>query len=109
MSAAATVSVRARVRRHLTLETLLRPHTLLLVGAALSLFAWVVPWGGAIPASLRGFAAKEPWTLHGALFLLAWYAFFFVVALGGFRPRPDDDGRGDDRRADERERDAADQ
>lgn len=79
------MSVRARVRRHLTLETLLRPHTLLLVGAALSLFAWVVPWGGAIPASLRGFAAKEPWTLHGALFLLAWYAFFFVVALVGFQ------------------------
>jgi hypothetical protein len=85
MSAAAHVSVRARVRRHFTLETAVRPHTLLLVGAALSLLAWAVPWGGAIPAPLRGFAQTEPWTLHGTLFLLGWYAFFFVVALGGFR------------------------
>jgi hypothetical protein len=58
---------------------------MLLVGAGLSLFAWAVPWGGAIPAPLRGFAQKEPWTLHGALFLLGWYAFFFVVAIAGFR------------------------
>ena len=85
MSAAAHVSVRARVQRHFSLETLLRPHTLLLVGAGLSLFAWAVPWGGAIPASLRGYAGKEPLTLHGTLFLLAWYAFFFVIALGGFQ------------------------
>lgn len=84
MSAAAHVSVRARVRRHLTLETAVRPHTLLLVGACISLLAWAIPWGGAIPAGLRGFAQEEPWTLHGALFLLGWYAFFFVVALGGF-------------------------
>jgi hypothetical protein len=73
------------VRRHFTLETALRPHTLLVVGVALSFFAWVIPWGGAIPAPLRGFAQKEPWTLHGALFLLAWYAFFFGVAFGGFQ------------------------
>jgi hypothetical protein len=73
------------VRRHFTLETAVRPHTLLLVGAGLSFLAWVIPWGGAIPAPLRGFAHKEPWTLHGALFLLGWYAFFFVVALGGFK------------------------
>jgi hypothetical protein len=84
MSAAAQVSVRARVRRHFTLETAVRPHTLLLLGAGLSLFAWAIPWGGAIPAPLRGFARKEPWTLSGTLFLLGWYAFFFVVALGGF-------------------------
>ena len=85
MSAAATVSVRARVRRHFTLETALRPHTLLLVGASLSLVAWAIPWGGAIPAPLRGFGQKEPWTLHGALFVLGWYAFFFLVVLAGFR------------------------
>ena len=85
MSAAAHGSVRARVRRHFTLETALRPHTLLLVGAALSLLAWAIPWGGAIPALLRGFGQTEPWTLHGALFLLGWYAFFFVVALVGFQ------------------------
>ena len=85
MSAAAHVSARARVRRHFTLETAVRPHTLLLVGAGLSLLAWAVPWGGAIPASLRGFAHEEAWTLHGALFLLGWYAFFFVVAIGGFQ------------------------
>ena len=85
MSAAASVSARARVRRHFTLETAVRPHTLLLAGAGLSFLAWAVPWGGAIPVSLRGFAQKEPWTLHGALFLLGWYAFFFVVALGGFQ------------------------
>jgi hypothetical protein len=85
MSAAAHVSLRARVRPHFTLETAVRPHTLLLVGAGLSLLAWGVPWGGAIPAPLRGFAQAEPWTLHGTLFLLAWYAFFFVVAIGGFQ------------------------
>ncbi len=85
MSAAASVSVRARVRRHFTLETAVRPHTLLLVGAGLSLLAWAIPWGGAITAPLRGFARTEPWTLHGTLFLLAWYAFFFAVVLAGFR------------------------
>jgi hypothetical protein len=73
------------LRRRLTLETAVRPHTLLLVGAGLSLFAWAIPWGGAIAAPLRGFARSEPWTLHGTLFLLGWYAFFFVVALGGFQ------------------------
>lgn len=62
----------------------MRPHTLLLVGACLSLLAWAIPWGGAIPAVLRGFVVQTPWTLHGALFLVAWYAFFFAVALGGF-------------------------
>lgn len=72
------------MRRPFTLETAVRPHTLLLAGAGLSFLAWVIPWGGAIPAPLRGFAQREPWTLHGALFLLGWYAFFFVVALGGF-------------------------
>jgi hypothetical protein len=84
MSAAGHVSARARAGRHLTLETAVRPHTLLLVGAGLSLLAWALPWGGAIPAPLRGFAQTEPWTVHGTLFLLGWYAFFFVVALGGF-------------------------
>ncbi len=81
---AASVSARARVRPHVTLETAVRPHTLLLVAAGLSFLAWAIPWGGAIPAPLRGFAQKEPWTTDGALFLLAWYAFFFGVALGGF-------------------------
>lgn len=85
MSARASVSVPARVRRHFTLETAVRPHTLLLAGAVLSLLAWAIPWGGAIPTVLRGFAQKEPWTLDGALFLLCWYAFFFVAALVGFR------------------------
>lgn len=84
MSAAAHVSVRARMRRQFTLETAVRPHTLLLAGAALSFIAWVVPWGGAIPAALRGFARTEPWTVNGTLFLLGWYAFFFVVASAGF-------------------------
>lgn len=73
------------MRRHLSLETAVRPHTLLLIGAGLSLFAWAIPWGGAIPAPLRGFAQQEPWTLHGTLFLLAWYGFFFVVAIVGFQ------------------------
>jgi hypothetical protein len=72
------------VRRHLSLETAVRPHTLLLVGACLSLLAWAIPWGGAIPPVLRGFVVETPWTLHGALFLVGWYAFFFAVALGGF-------------------------
>lgn len=72
------------MRRHFTLETAVRPHTLLLVGGGLSFLAWVIPWGGAIPPVLRGFAQKEPWTLQGALFLVGWYAFFFVVAIGGF-------------------------
>lgn len=84
MPSAANAGTRARVQRHITLETAVRPHTLLLAGAALSFLAWVIPWGGAIPAPLRGFAHAETWTLEGALFLLAWYGFFFVVALGGF-------------------------
>jgi hypothetical protein len=85
MSAAASASTRARVRRRFTLETSVRPHTLLLVGVGLSFLAWVVPWGAAIPAGLRGFAHAKPWTLHGTLFLLGWYAFFFLVALAGFQ------------------------
>ena len=32
----------AAVRRHLSLETAVRPHTLLLVGACLSLLAWAI-------------------------------------------------------------------
>jgi len=85
MSAAAFASVRVRARRHFTVETAVHPHTLLLVGAGLSFLAWAIPWGGAIPAALRGFAQATPWTLHGTLFLLGWYAFFFVVAIGGFQ------------------------
>jgi hypothetical protein len=84
MSSAASARVHARVRRQLSLETAVRPHTLLLAGAVLSFLAWAIPWGGAIPAGLRGFAHAEPWTLDGTLFLLGWYAFFFAVALGGF-------------------------
>ena len=84
MSAAAFASVQARVRRHFTLETAVRPHTLLLVGAGLSFLAWAIPWGSVIPADIRGFAREGPWTLDGTLFLLGWYAFFFVVAIGGF-------------------------
>ena len=80
MSAAGSV----RVRRRVTLETAVRPHTLLLAGATLSFLAWVIPWGGAIPAVLRGFAHAKPWTLHGTLFLVGWYAFFFAVAIVGF-------------------------
>jgi hypothetical protein len=82
---AASVSVRARVRRHVTLETAVRPHTLLLVGVGLSFLAWAIPWGSAVPASLRGFDHEKPWTTHGTLFLLGWYAFFFAVAFGGFK------------------------
>jgi hypothetical protein len=85
MSSAANAGTRARVRRHFSPETAVRPHTLLLAGALLSFLAWVIPWGGAIPGQLRGFSHAEPWKLEGASFLLAWYAFFFVVALGGFR------------------------
>ena len=81
---AASVSGRARVRRHVTLETAVRPHTLLLVGVGLSLLAWAIPWGGAIPASLRGYSHAEPWTLTGTVFIVGWYAFFFGVAYAGF-------------------------
>jgi hypothetical protein len=85
VSSAADPGVITRARRSVTLETLVRPHTLLLAGAGLSFVAWVIPWGGAIPASLRGFSHREPWTVHGALFLLGWYAFFFLVAFAGFQ------------------------
>ncbi|MGH3054923.1 MAG: hypothetical protein ACRDL7_08100, partial [Gaiellaceae bacterium] len=67
-----------------TLETLVRPYTLLLLGGALSFLAWVIPWGSHVPSAVRGFRKAQPWTWHGALFLLAWYGFFFLVALGGF-------------------------
>jgi len=84
MSAAAQASTHARKRRLFSLETAVRPQTLLLLGAALSFIAWAVPWGSAIPAIMR-FTHAEPWTLHGMLFLFGWYAFFFLVAFGGFQ------------------------
>jgi hypothetical protein len=84
MSAAAHVRLQARVRRLFTLETVVRPHTLLLVGAGLSFLAWAIPWGSVVPAGVRGYANTEPWTAHGMLFLIGWYAFFFLVAIGGF-------------------------
>ena len=82
MSSAVSTGVVARARRSVTLETLVRPYTLLLVGAGLSFLAWAIPWG---PAALLEFAHAQPWTLDGSLFIVAWYGFFFVVALGGFR------------------------
>jgi hypothetical protein len=86
MSGATLASTQARVRGLFTLETLVRPYTLLLIGGGLSFLAWAIPWGSVVPAGvLRGFANPQPWTLHGILFLAGWYAFFFVVALGGFR------------------------
>jgi hypothetical protein len=84
MSSAALASTHARVRRLFTLETVVRPHTLLLIGGGLSFLAWVIPWGSRVPSTVRGFARTEPLTLHGTLFLLGWWGFFFVVALGGF-------------------------
>jgi hypothetical protein len=84
MSAAAHGNVWARVPRRFTLEVLVRPHTLLLIGGGLSFLAWTIPWGSAVPPVVRGFANAQPLTLHGMLFLVAWYAFFFAVALGGF-------------------------
>jgi hypothetical protein len=82
VSSAVSTGVVARARRSVTLETVVRPYTLLLVGAGLSFLAWAIPWG---PAALLEFAHTEPWTLDGSLFIVAWYGFFFVVALGGFR------------------------
>jgi hypothetical protein len=84
MSGATLASTQARVRGLFTLETLVRPYTLLLIGAGLSFLAWAIPWGSTVPAGVRGFAKAQPWTLHGMLFLVGWYAFFFFVALGGF-------------------------
>lgn len=85
MSGTTLASTQARVRGLFNLETLVRPYTLLLIGGGISFLAWAIPWGSTVPASVRGFANAEPWTLHGMLFLVGWYAFFFVVALGGFR------------------------
>jgi hypothetical protein len=84
MSSAALASTQARVRRIFTLETAVRPHTLLLIGGGLSFLAWVIPWGSRIPAAIRGFSRAEPLTLHGTLFLLGWWGFFFLIAVGGF-------------------------
>lgn len=81
MASAGYTGVVARARRSVTLETLVRPYTLLLVGAGMSFLAWVIPWG---PSALLEFTHAEPLTLEDSLFLLGWYAFFFVVALGGF-------------------------
>jgi hypothetical protein len=78
------VSGRVTGRLRPTLETLVRPYTLLLLGGALSFLAWAIPWGSDVPTPVRGFAHPEPWTWHGMLILLAWYGFFFVLALGGF-------------------------
>lgn len=85
MPSAAHASVQPRVRRPFTLETAVRPYTFLLLGAGLSFLAWAIPWGSAIPPVIRGFAPGGLWTFHGMLFLLGWYAFFFVVAFGGFQ------------------------
>jgi hypothetical protein len=84
MSSAALASTQARVRRLFTLETAVRPYTLLLIGGVLSFLAWVIPWGSRIPPAVRGFAQTEPLTLHGALFLLGWWGFFFLMAVVGF-------------------------
>src|SRR5947207_1103994 len=84
MSSAALASTQARVRRLFTLETAVRPHTLLIIGGCLSFLAWVIPWGSHIPPAIRGFARVEPLTLHGALFLVAWWGFFFLMAVVGF-------------------------
>jgi hypothetical protein len=84
MSSAASARVQARVWRHFSLETVVRPYTLLLIGAGVSFLAWAIPWGSVVPLAVRGFGNAEPWTLHGMLFLIGWYGFFFVVAYGGF-------------------------
>lgn len=81
MASAVYTGVVARARRSVTLETVVRPHTLLLVGAGMSLLAWAIPWG---PSALLEYKHAKPWTLDGSLFLVAWYGFFFLVALGGF-------------------------
>lgn len=72
----------ARARRSVTLETLVRPYTLLLIGAGFSFLAWAIPWG---PSALLEFTHKQSWTLDGSLFLVGWYGFFFLIALGGFK------------------------
>jgi hypothetical protein len=85
MASASEAGVGASLRlRRPTLETLLRPYSLLLLGGALSLLAWAIPWGTDVPTAVRGFRHAEPWTWHGALFLLAWYGFFFLVGVAGF-------------------------
>jgi hypothetical protein len=85
MPGATLASTQARVRGLFTLETVVRPYTLLLIGGGLSFLAWAIPWGSTVPPGVRGFVNAQPWTLRGTLFLLGWYAFFFVVSLGGFR------------------------
>jgi hypothetical protein len=85
MSSAVLASTHTRVRRLFSLETVVRPHTLLLVGAGLSFLAWAIPWRSAVPPAVRGFARQEPWTWHGMLFLVGWYLFFFAVLIVGFQ------------------------
>ena len=92
MSAAASVGDPAPARRRLTLETAVRPHTLLLVGVGLSLLAWAIPWGGAIPSLVAGLftrGAVDPLghALHRRLVR--------VLLRSGVRrlpPRPEDPG-----------------
>jgi hypothetical protein len=84
MASASFVSAGARVAWRPTLETLVRPYTLLILGGALSFLAWAIPWGSHIPSAVRGFSRAEPWTWHGMLFVLAWYGFFFIIAVAGF-------------------------
>ncbi len=84
MAGASDARFGASLRLRPTLETLVRPYTLLLLGGALSFLAWAIPWGSHLPTAVRGFRKAQPWTWHGVLFLLAWYGFFFLVAVGGF-------------------------
>jgi hypothetical protein len=82
MASASDARVGLSLRLRPTLETLVRPYTLLLLGCALSFLAWAIPWG--LPSAVRGFRRAAPWTWHGGLFLLAWYGFFFLLAACGF-------------------------
>jgi hypothetical protein len=84
MASASDARVGLSVRLRPTLETLVRPYTLLLLGGVLSFLAWAIPRGSDLPSAVRGFRKAQPWTWHGGLFLLAWYGFFFLVAVGGF-------------------------
>ena len=42
-----------------TLETLVRPYTLLLLGGALSFLAWAIPWGSHLPTPSADFGERS--------------------------------------------------
>lgn len=60
---------------------LLRPGWLIALPAIVSFVSWMIPW----PQSVRtGYVIKEPLSLEGFLYLLAWYSTLALAGTAGW-------------------------